>query len=207
MRRDARSQHLGNGDKGPWTASAGRPIIGNMPNAIENPPYVSPSTPLDVSRAIITRDGELALQEELDRLQLELDVEYPDRLRQAREFGDGGNNDDYLQIKEEEAVLRSRIARLDALIGAATVSDSRPSDNGVIGIGTVVEAEDPRTGRRITHRLIGSFAPQEAGDVSASSPVGQALLGSSAGDSAEVELPDGRRKELRIVAVNGAGRP
>jgi transcription elongation factor GreA len=170
-----------------------------MPNAIETPPYVSPSTPLDVSRAIITPDGELALREELDRLQLELDVEYPDRLRQAREFGDGGNNDDYLQIKEEEAVLRSRIA--------ATVSDSRPSDNGVIGIGTVVEAEDPRTGRRTTHRLIGSFAPQEAGDVSASSPVGQALLGRSAGDSGEVELPDGRKKELRIVAVNGAGRP
>jgi transcription elongation factor GreA len=177
-----------------------------MPNAIETP-YASPSTPLEAPRAIITPDGELALREELDRLRLELDVEYPERLRQAREFGDGGNNDDYLQIKEEEAVLRSRIARLNALIGAATVSDGRPSDNGAIGIGTVVEAEDSRTGRRTTHRLIGSFAPQEAGDVSASSPVGQALLGSSVGDSVEVELPDGRKKEFRIVAVNGARRP
>lgn len=172
-----------------------------MPNAIETP-YVSPSTPLDAPRAIITSDGERALQEELDRLRLELDVEYPERLRQAREFGDGGNNDDHLQIKEEEAVLRSRIARLDALISTATVSDSKSSDTGVIGIGALVEVENPRSGRRATHRLIGSFALQEAGDVSASSPVGQALLGCSVGDSVEVELPNGRRRKLRIVAVN-----
>jgi transcription elongation factor GreA len=173
-----------------------------MPNAIETP-YASPSTPLNAPRAIITPDGEQALRLELDRLRLELNVEYPERLRQAREFGDGGNNDDHLQIKEEEEVLRSRIARLEALIEAATVSDSSPSDDGVIGIGALVEVENVRNGRRTKHRLFGSFALQEPGDVSASSPVGQALLGCSVGDLVEVELPAGRRRTLRIVAVNG----
>lgn len=172
-----------------------------MPNAIETP-YVSPSTLLDAPRAIITPDGERALRLELDRLRLELNAEYPERLRQAREFGDGGNNDDHLQIKEEEEVLRSRIARLEALLDGATVSDSTPSNDGVIGIGALVEVENSRSGRRTTHRLIGSFALQEPGDVSASSPVGQALLGCSVGDSVEVELPTGRRRKLRIVAVN-----
>ena len=166
-------------------------------------PSVSPST-LDAPRAIVTVDGERALHEELDRLRLELEVEYPQRLRQAREFGEGGN-DDYLQIKEEEAVLRSRIARLQGLIDAATVSEQR-LDKGVVGIGTLVEVEDARTGRRAVHRLIGTFAPQEPGDVSASSPVGQALFGRSVGDSVEVELPGGRRRKLRVVAVRAAGR-
>lgn len=174
-----------------------------MPNAIVTP-YVSPSTPVDAPRAIITPDGERTLRQEIDRLQRELNLEYPERLRQAREFGDGGNNDDYLQIKEEEEVLRSRIARLEALIDAATVSESSPSDDGVIRIGALVEVENTRSGRRATHRLIGSFASQEPGDVSASSPVGRALLGCSVGDSVELELPNGRRRELRIVAVNAS---
>ena len=64
-----------------------------MQNAIETP-YVSHSTLLDAPRAIITPDGERALRQELDLLRLELNVAYPDRLRQAREFGDAGNNDD-----------------------------------------------------------------------------------------------------------------
>jgi transcription elongation factor GreA len=175
-----------------------------MTNTAETP-YVSPSTRLDAPRAIITPDGERALREELDRLRVELEVDYPQRLRQAREFGEGGNNDDHLQIKEEEAVLRSRIARLEALLESATVAVGRPSDNGMIGIGAVVEVENSRSGRRATHRLIGSFAPQEAGDVSASSPVGQALLGRSVGDSVEVELPNGRTRKFKIVAVSAAG--
>jgi transcription elongation factor GreA len=172
-----------------------------MQNAIETP-YVSHSTLLDAPRAIITPDGERALRQELDLLRLELNVEYPDRLRQAREFGDAGNNDDHLQIKEEEEVLRSRIARLEALIDGATVSEGKRSDGETIGIGALVEIENARGGRRATHRLIGSFASREPGDVSASSPVGRALLGRSPGDAVEVELPNGRRRKLRIVAVD-----
>lgn len=172
-----------------------------MPNAIEIP-YVSPSTLMDAPRTIITPDGRRALRRELGRLRLELDVEYPERLRQAREFGAGGNNDDRLQIKEEEEVLRSRIARLGALIDGATVSEGERSDGETIGIGALIEVENPRGGLRATHRLIGSFAVREPGDVSASSPVGQALLGRSVGDSVEIELPNGRLRKLRIVGVD-----
>ena len=123
----------------------------------------------------------------------------------AREFGEGGSNDDHLQIKEEEAVLRSRIARLEALIESVTVAVGKPSDNGMIGIGAVVEVEDSRSGRRATHRLIGSFAPQEAGEVSAPSPVGHALLGPRSGTRVEVELSSGRKRKLKIVAVSATG--
>jgi transcription elongation factor GreA len=164
---------------------------------------MSSSTPLGAARTLITREGERSLRDELERLRLELAVEYPERLRRAREFGESDANDDYLQIKEEEAVLRSRIARLDGLLNAAIISDGKPS-KGLIGIGTIVDVEDVRNGRRASHRLIGSFELSGPGDVSASSPVGQALFGRAVGDSVEVDLPNGRRRKLRVVDVNAA---
>jgi transcription elongation GreA/GreB family factor len=38
-------------------------------------------------------------------------------------------------------------------------------------------------------------------EVSSGSPVGQALLGARPGEIVRVQLPDGRERELRIVAV------
>src|SRR4051794_16269895 len=100
-----------------------------MSNVIQAP-YIPPSTTITAPRAIITRSGESILADELAKL----DIEFADRLREAREFGEGGSNDDYLQIKEEEAVVRSRIGRLEALLDSAeVVEDTQPE--GLIDIG------------------------------------------------------------------------
>jgi transcription elongation GreA/GreB family factor len=77
--------------------------------------------PGQVPRALIIREGEQALLKELARLRRELAVEFPDRLRQALSFGEAHRNDDYLQIKEEEAVVASRIRRLETVLMAAQI--------------------------------------------------------------------------------------
>jgi transcription elongation GreA/GreB family factor len=88
--------------------------------------------PVSAVQAIITRDRERALRVELSRLRRELEVEYAARLEEARRFGDSDENDDYLQIKEEEAVIASRILRLEAVLhGGAVVEPTRA--NGRIG--------------------------------------------------------------------------
>lgn len=73
-------------------------------------------------QAIITRDRERALRAELSRLRRELEVEYATRLEEARTFGDSPENDDYLQIKEEEAVIASRILRLESVLQGAEIA-------------------------------------------------------------------------------------
>lgn len=75
-----------------------------MSNVIQAP-YIPPSTTITAPRAIITRSGESILRDELDKLRLQLDIEFADRLREAREFGEGGSNDDYLQIKRRRLSL------------------------------------------------------------------------------------------------------
>jgi hypothetical protein len=59
-------------------------------------------------RAILTRAGERAIRDDLEQLRQSLEGEFTDRLREARGFGSSRENDEYLQIKEEEAVVASR---------------------------------------------------------------------------------------------------
>ena len=91
-----------------------RSIMGDMSGAARagtlfGPPRPEPTPVAPASHAgpIITRVAERALRVELDRRRHELEVEFAARLREARTFGAAGGNDDYLQIKEEEAVLAS----------------------------------------------------------------------------------------------------
>jgi transcription elongation factor GreA len=153
-------------------------------------------------RPIITTHHEQFLRAELDRLRHRRDVEFVERLRDARAFGSAGANDDYLQIKEEEAVLAASIAQISTLLEKALVVDPAEFEEaGVIAVGSLVEVADQSNGQRQELRLIGGHQPAAPGLASAGSPIGQALLGRRIGDTVEVSLPGGRRRKLEVIAV------
>jgi transcription elongation factor GreA len=164
-----------------------------------------PESPLALAaacgRPIITTEHERSLRTELDRLRRRLEVEFAERLREARLFGSPDVNDDYLQIKEEEAVLAAGIAHISMLLETALVVDEAEVGEGVATVGSVVEVRDQDSGRHQKLRLIGGHEPMSAGVASAGSPVGQALMGRRPGDSVEIALPNGRRRHLEIAAV------
>jgi len=162
--------------------------------------------PLSPAQAIITRDGQRAIRAQLTRLRRQLEVDFAGRLQDARTFGDSSENDDYLQIKEEEAILSSRILHLESVLRSATVADEQRHRNGVAVVGTVVEVEDLTSGAVCQHRLVGGYERLDQGEVSVNSPIGRALLGRSAGDEVVVQLPAGAERRLRIVAVRSSGR-
>jgi transcription elongation factor GreA len=169
-----------------------------------NASSIDSSTPR--APAVLTREGARALRARLRDLHHQLSVEFAARLRQARTFGEIAGNDDYLQTLEEEAVLRSRIARLEGLLDSATVVSESPQTSGAVAIGTTVQVEDLTSGAIQEHRLIGDYEKLGADAVSASSPVGRALTRRSAGDEVEVELPNGGSRSLRILAVEPSAR-
>lgn len=170
-----------------------------------NPEEERLRAPRPVPRVILTREGEQAMRAELDRLRRQLDGEFTERLREARGFGPSGENDEYLQIKEEEAVLASRMRQLEGLLDSAEIVDE-DSAAGVVAIGSLVEVKNLQSGGVRKHRITGGFEPVQIGDVSANSPVGQALLCRSPGERVEVELPGQRTTTLEVVAVE-SGRP
>jgi transcription elongation factor GreA len=154
--------------------------------------------------ATITREGARALQARVQRLRHQLDVEFAGRLNEAREFGEIGGNDDYLQALEEQAILTSRLSRLHRLLDSATVVEQEPGQNEAAAIGTAVEVEELSSGTIRKHRLVGDYEPRDADAVSASSPIGRALIGQMPGDEIEVELPRGRTQQLRVLTVRAA---
>jgi transcription elongation factor GreA len=158
------------------------------------------------SQPIITTDHEQALRAELERLRRRLEDEFTERLRDAREFGSVDANDDYLQIKEEEAVLAAGIARISTLLDTALIVDPARAERGMATLGSVVEVRDRDSGRRMRLRLIGGHEPLSGAVASAGSPVGQALMGRRQGEMVEVVLPGGRLRRLEILAVEASRR-
>jgi transcription elongation factor GreA len=165
------------------------------------PRVVEPRT--DQLPAIMTREGERALRARVERLRHQLEVEFAGRLNEARGFGEIGGNDDYLQALEEQAVIASRLARLQRLLDTATVVEQGVGREAA-AVGTDVRVEDLSSGTIRDHRLVGDYESREAGAVSASSPIGRALIGHSPGDEVEVQLPRGRSERLRVITVRVA---
>jgi transcription elongation factor GreB len=111
---------------------------------------------------------------------------------------------------EGHAGLRAELARLRAapldeergrralflerMLAALTVLGPESVPEGEVGFGTWVTVEDDE-GQRATWRVVG---PDEAdarrGSVSALSPVGQALMSRSVGETVEVQRPGGVRE-------------
>ena len=110
-------------DEPMWSAS------GLLDQQMLPAPYSAATDELPVTAA-----ARRALEEERDRLRGEKLRHFPERLRLAREFGDPADNDEYLAIREEEAVIDARLAQLESILSRTQIVDSAdPGDTVAIG--------------------------------------------------------------------------
>jgi len=148
-------------------------------------------------------DTELT-QEELDRLQAELDhlrgprrAEIVEAIAVARGHGDLSENFEYHAAKNEQGLLEHQIAVLEQKLAAAVVVERAASRDGKASIGSVVEFEDD-DGERAAVTISNAGG---AGAVSPHSPLGNALIGKTAGDTVVVHAPSGKWS-ARVVSVS-----
>ncbi len=138
------------------------------------------------------------LMRELDDLRSRHRGEVSQRLRDARDFGSPGDDDDRLAIREDAAFAEARIAQLEHLARFATVLVVAEELDDVAGLGSVVRVAD-EMGGTTEFELVGRrTTDSKPRDVSLASPVGKALTGVRAGDVARVALPSG---EIRVLSV------
>jgi transcription elongation factor GreB len=108
-----------------------------------------------------------------------------------------------LEEMEDASVTDARIAHLERLIASATVVESAGAAD-VAGLGSRVRVRD-QAGRYKDYELVGRRGVDSAPtEVTLASPVGQALVGTRAGDEVHVELPNGRLRTLTVVDVSRA---
>ncbi len=146
----------------------------------------------------LTPAAEAKLREELTNLTVEGRRRMAERLEEARSHGDIRENADYDAAKNEPGLMEARIRQLKHLLETAEVRDVE--DTGKVEVGCLVTVLD-QDGDEYEYFV----APPEnkvPGVLLASpnSPVGEALLGSSAGDQVGYEAPAGTFV-LQVVAV------
>jgi transcription elongation factor GreA len=146
------------------------------------------------------------LMRELDELRSRHRGELAQRLRDARDFGSPGDDDDRLAVFEDAAVDKARIAQLEQLARTASVVAAGDEADGAAGLGSTVRVADEAC-ETMEFALVGRRAADSAPrQVSLASPVGKALVGVRAGDVARVALPSGRVRLLRVLDVTNGPR-
>ena len=150
----------------------------------------------------LTREAHDRLRRELDDRSTTKRTEISRWLERAREHGDIRENADYDAAKNEQGHNEARIRHLESLLRSAVIVES--SDSDVVAPGTIVEIrmDDDEAS---TEYLVGSIEERhESIDVlSVSSPLGQALLGTSPGQVVEYAGPR-RTFQVEVIRVRPA---
>ena len=151
--------------------------------------------------ARLTRETYERLQAELEDLTTRGRVEIAQAIEAARALGDLSENGDYHAAKDSQGKMESRIRQLQALLKKAEVVEGDAGADGTVSTGTMVtlryEGDDEDDAQEY---FVGSIE-ERRGDmpvISPGAPLGQALIGRTAGDTVEYEAPGG---VLRVEIV------
>ena len=143
-------------------------------------------------KTILTTQGLREREEELKHLKTVRRKEVAEKIKEARGQGDLSENAEYDAAKEEQAEIEARIATIEKLIKNAEVIDEEILDKSMISVGSRVKLHDVSLGEEVIYSIVGSAESNPfEGRISNESPLGGALLGHRAGETVEVETPDG----------------
>ena len=132
-------------------------------------------------------------------------VEIAQQIEAARALGDLSENGDYHAAKDAQGKMETRIRQLQAMLKRVEIVDETGSDDGSVSLGSTVtlryegdEEDDTQT------FFVGSIEERQGNlpVISPSSPLGQVLIGRTAGDAVEYQAPGGMLK----VHIVDAGR-
>lgn len=151
----------------------------------------------------LTTDGLHTLEEEIEHLRSVRRPEVAGRIQEAKEVGEL-ENAEYEEAKSEQAFVEGRIQDVERMIQSAIIipDHSRPSQKtSVVELGSIVKIQQDGAKKMMTYTIVGSTeASPTEGKISNESPLGQALMGKSAGDDVEFSVPAGVQ-HLSIVTV------
>ena len=143
----------------------------------------------------LTLEGKAKLEAELVELKTTKREEIAEKIKVARSYGDLSENSEYDEAKNEQAIVESRIAKLEATLkNAVIVSDEgvHNLDEDRIRLGNKVVVLDVEMEEELSYEIVSSIeADPMNGKISDDSPLGKAMLGCKAGDEVEVEAPIG----------------
>ena len=144
------------------------------------------------------------LQDEIDKLEHELNHELPKAIQHAREFGDLSENAEYKAAKERQGIVNAQIAMLRKRMGEISLMNMDRIPHDKAGFGSTVHLR-AQNGDMIVYQLVmPEDADAEKGMISTSSPIGRAILNKEEGDAIKVITPNGNRlfELIKLITVH-----
>ena len=138
---------------------------------------------------IMTADGYLASEQELNELKNVRRPEIIKALKEARAQGDLSENADYDAARNEQAIVEAKIQELEYKLEHAEIIDKKGKSTVSLGSTVTISFED---GAKETYSIVGSMeADPFDNKISNESPLGISLLKHKVGDKVFVESPNG----------------
>ena len=138
----------------------------------------------------LTREGEIKLKEELERLKTVDRVKILEAIKDAREQGDLSENADYSSAREQQAKINDRILEIENILKHAKILDV-----------TRVTVKYLDIDKTFTYEIVGTIeADPFAGKISNDSPLGKVVLTKNVGDEFFITTENG--KELKLLLIS-----
>lgn len=158
-------------------------------------------------RIEMTADGKAALEAELKQL---MEVDEPTvvgRVSDAAAEGDLRENFAYHDARRELGMIRGRIAEIKEILSKAVVVGSPNKNLGIVQMGSVVVVrekgfDDEEEFAIVSAAESGKPRPDKKNTLSATSPLGAALMGKRVGADVSYTAPSGDRLTFTIVTVS-----
>ena len=148
----------------------------------------------------LTQEGHDRLRRELDEMKTTGRQEVARAIAEAREKGDLSENAEYDAAKDAQGLLEMRINELEKMLASARILDESQIDNSKVVLLSKVTIKNKTSGKEMTYQLVSeSEADLKSHKISASSPMGQGLLGKKVGEVAQVDTPRGM---LQFEVIN-----
>ena len=148
-----------------------------------------------MSKVPLTVAGAEKLRAELLRLKTVDRPRIIQAIAEARAHGDLSENAEYHAAKEQQSFAEGRINDIEGKLANAQIIDPRTLHaNGRVVFSATVDLMDEDTQQEVTYQIVGDDEADIAeGKNSIGSPIARALIGKEAGDSVDVNVPDGVR--------------
>ena len=123
-------------------------------------------------------------------------------IAEAREKGDLSENAEYDAARDAQGLLEVKIARLKEKVANARVIDESKLSADTVQLLSKVEVENLGNKMKMRFQVVGeSEADFSKGLLSASTPIGKALIGHSKGEVVEAHVPSGVMK-FKILDIS-----
>jgi transcription elongation factor GreA len=156
----------------------------------------------DGKKTQITNDAYDRLTGELEYLEGEGRDKIISEIASARTHGDLSENAEYHAAKDQQGLQEARVRQIRQMLENAEIIET--DDDGVVSAGKVVTIKSEGDDQAETYLL--GLREEKGGEhdvLTPESPIGQSLIGRSAGETVVAQVPSGKLR-IQIVEVRPA---